>query len=1158
MKSEELHKLLARQVKKNLPATMLDSPEMKAFLASVNASYVAFERDKEITSHAFRLSEQEYRTLFENLSKENQLKKLSIEKLKEALHEIRKIGEMDLDVDNENLLAIAGYLRKEIGKRKEAEQNLTNNFQLLTTLVSNFHSGILIKDEHRNVLFINEEFCRIFSLTQQPAELAGHNFTSFTDEVKHLFTDPENFVSLTTAALNGRSEVQSDVVAMRNGKIYKRYFIPIHIDGNYKGHLWEYSDITEKENYEKKLIELTRIQEAILNGTNYSIIYVDPGGTIKLFNKGAETMLGYRASEMVNQQTPSVIHVEEEIVKRARELTKKLGREIEPGFEVFVAMANNGKIETREWTYVHKNGKRFPVQLTVSAIRDSQGQITAYMGIAYDITGQKEAQLALKQSEERYRTIVENSSDIIYKTNVGGHFTYVNPVAERLTGYSREELLTMQYTQLIRKDKVEESVNFYRDQLLQKKMSTYYEFPIITKSGHERWIGQSVQLSVGEPNAVEFTALAIDITERKRFERNIQLQKEKYQSIITNMNLGLLDVDLDEKIMYANPGFSVISGYSETELIGQNASDLFVRSDKSVIKQKMKQRMEGISDMYEIQVQNKHGEPRWWMISGAPNYDEKGKLIGSIGIHLDITEQKKLEKELGIEKEKAEASAKAQATFLANMSHEIRTPLNGIIGMIRELTYQELKDKQRRYVQNAAVASEHLLSVLNNVLDISKIEAGELDLDEQHFLLRTVVQDVKSIMTVNAREKGLVLGIDLHKLSGQVYRGDAARLRQILLNLVGNAIKFTAKGGVYLYCDVEKTSRLTHTLTFVIEDTGIGMDEHYQANLFKKFSQEDSSVSRKYGGTGLGMAITRELIQLMDGEIKVTSKKNEGTRVEVKLKLRVGDIQKIEVSNDTATQDNGVHVRVLLVEDNEFNRMVARNTLERYGYLPDEAANGKVALELLQKNKYDIVLMDLQMPVMDGFEATQAIRNDLKLNIPIVALTANAFKSELEQCEAVGMNDYVTKPYDEAKLMAVLLRLLHQGGNTNGKDAAVTKENENTPLYDLSVLRKQSPGNPDYIDKMVKIFLDQTRQILPDLKQAYADKELEVVCKLAHRIKPSIDGMGIASLKQVVRAVERAAKSELDSEELNNNIETLCATLNIVILQLLERQQEKF
>lgn len=1009
------HKLLARQIKKYLLPGYESNPEIMAFLSAVDASYRAFDRDREITTHAFSVSEQEYQSLYENLLAENQLKKLSIEKLKETVAKLDLNSESAFDL-SDDLLSIADYLKNEIQKRAEAERELNDTLFLLTNLVSKFHTGILIKDENKRVLFINQEFCKVFNIQQAPEELQGKDFSDFAEQYKSCFENPEEFAASSRHLDDHPLELYNDQVKTTDGRVYQRHFIPIIIHSQNKGHLWEYRDITI----------------------------------------------------------------------------------------------------------------------------------------------QVKAQEAISRGEQRYRNIVEKSSDIIYKTDISGKFTYVNPVATRITGFSKEELLEMRYTDLVRGDMREDVVAFYLDQLKERKMSTYYEFPITTKTGDEKWIGQSVQLSEASNGNLEFTSLAIDITQRVNYQRTLNLQNEKYLNIITNMNLGLIEVDIHDQIRYANPGFTVISGYSVEELIGRKAGDLFMRGNKELLKKKMEQRLRGESDSYEVQVFNKHGEVRWWMVSGAPNYDETGKLIGSIGIHLDITEQKKLEKELEVQKEKAEASARAQATFLANTSHEIRTPLNGIIGMIRELSFQDLPDKQRKYVHNASIASQHLLSVLNNVLDISKIEAGELNLDQHHFRMKDLIKDIKAIMLVKAREKGILLSIDTHELNDLVYIGDAARIRQIMINLVGNSIKFTASGGVFVDCLVDKSNPALHEITFVVEDTGIGMDEDYKKQLFKKFSQEDSSVSRKYGGTGLGMAITYELIQLMQGRIDVSSSKGDGTRIAIHLSLCPGDLRKVDPADLGPVTE--MDARVLLVEDNEFNRAVARNTLERFGCMVDEAENGQIALHLLNSHTYNIILMDLQMPVMDGFETTRLIRNDMGLTIPIIALTANAFKSELEQCLSVGMNDYVTKPYDEEKLMAAIFRLLHTDEQIDDvqeeipRTQVLTKTVGDKKLYDLSILKGQGIDNPDYLRKMIKIFSDQSSQVVRDLNTAYAQKDLGKVYQLAHKIKPSIDGMGIHSLKDLVRAVEQKAHQYQDSKDLGEQVQVLCSTLNRVIEQLKDEE----
>ncbi len=1275
------HKLLQKQAKKHLTDQQLNEPAIQNLLMTVSDSYVSFERDKELLNHAFGISETEYQKLYEDLNKEYDLKRVSIERLKDAVKELDQKNEVIFNRDKDELLVIVDYLKTQIVKRKETESDLSRTLQLLTTLLSNLNSGILVEDEHRRIVVTNQLFCDTFSIRAKPEQMIGADCSDSAEQTKHLFKNPEVFASKINEILQNKVAVFADELELKDGRIIERDYIPIYIENEYKGHLWDYTDVTEQKYFEKRLIDLTNMQNAILNGTDYSIIYTDITGTIKAFNFGAEKMLGYKAEEIVGIHTPAIIHDIEEVIKKSYELSIELGYEIKPGFEVFVEKSKTGLTETNEWTYIKKNGERLSVLLTVSCIRDASLEIIGFLGIARNITEQKQINEALKYTEERYRNIVEKSTDIIYKTNKYGNFIYVNPVAERITEYSQDELINKNFSTLIKEENRESAAIFYLDQVKQKKSTTYYEFPIITKSGKEIWLAQSVQLSELSAKDFEFTALAIDITEKKTYElqlietnkklellqtlinntsdaiqvakengqivyinyeasknlgivmnetsnyyvrdieklfsddnewhkhvaevkskgtlilegeninkqtnktcpvevtvrfveidsvgyiiansrditerklieESIVKQKEKYQNIITNMNLGLLEVDLEEKIQFVNPGFTVISGYQQEELIGQNAAELFISdSHVNIVKGKIKERSKGLSDMYEIPAKNKKGELRWWMISGAPNYDNKGNIIGSIGIHLDITEQKQLELELELAKSKAEESSKAKETFLANMSHEIRTPLNAIIGMIRELSKEKLSDKQTQYVHNTSVASQHLLSVLNNILDISKIEAGELQLDSHHFNLASLLNDVKSIMIAKASEKELYLKINHPPEKNSFFIGDSSRFRQIFLNLIGNAVKFTHAGGITVNYDVQNLHKGFQAIVISITDTGVGMEESYLKNIFSKFSQEDSSISRKYGGSGLGMSITRELIHLMNGSITIESKKNIGTTIHIKLLLPIGDGTKIE-NNKTIDSSNKLNnTNVLLVEDNEYNRAVASNTLNYFNCKIIEAQNGQEAIEILRSGKtVDIILMDLQMPIMNGFETTEHIRNILKLNVPIIALTANAFKSELEQCIKTGMNDYVTKPFEEERLIAVMNKWL----SSSIDNSFINKVNndidiKDQTLYNLSKLISLSRNDKVYVQKMIQIFVDQTLISIYQMKEAYAIKDLDTLYKIVHKIKPSIDGMGIEILREDIREIEKLALEGIDSEELEKKLLFLFSVLSKVVEQL--------
>lgn len=645
-----------------------------------------------------------------------------------------------------------------------------------------------------------------------------------------------------------------------------------------------------------------------------------------------------------------------------------------------------------------------------------------------------------------------------------------------------------------------------------------------------------------------------DVTARKGYEKNLKVQEEKYRNIIANMNLGLIEVDQEDVIHYANQSFCDISGYTETELIGSRATELFTRgANEDFMKDKNGSRELGVSDFYQLPIKNKRGELRWWLISGAPNFNDEGIQIGSVGIHLDITDQKVLEQELGIAKEKAEESSKAKESFLANMSHEIRTPLNAIIGMVRELSKGELSTKQVGYINNAEKASHHLLSVINNILDISKIEAGEFKLEKSHFNLREVIEDTVTILSVNAKAKGIGLEVKIAEDLKPAFIGDSTRIRQILINLAGNSIKFTEVGKVIIECQIGKSNSYAQEIKLSIIDTGIGMDKSYFKNLFKKFTQEDTSTARKYGGTGLGMAITYELIQLMEGTIEIDSEKGRGTRINISIPLLIGDKSKTDIINDDEDYQKLENIRILLVEDNEMNRLVATNTLSYYNVIIEEAENGLEAIEKVKNNSYDIILMDLQMPVMDGIEATKVIRNEQKNNTPIIALTANAFRKEIDLCLSIGMNDYVTKPFEEKTLLKTLLKHTH----LVEKNIPIPSLNEPTlpmkdKLYDLSNLLEISRGNDAFVKKMIQLFVDQIPTSVEGMKKAYSERDFPALKAIAHRIKPSVENMRIGNMYQEIRQIEQLAMENEDSPLLPELLERTTSVLIEAIEQLKE------
>ena len=634
-----------------------------------------------------------------------------------------------------------------------------------------------------------------------------------------------------------------------------------------------------------------------------------------------------------------------------------------------------------------------------------------------------------------------------------------------------------------------------------------------------------------------FGQMLINIRNRQKWDNQLRLQEEKYRNIIANMYLGLLEVDMNDYIVYANQTFCDMSGYNLDELKGKKATDLFVvEKQKNIIFEKIIKRTENKSDSYEVEIINKKGEKRWWFISGAPNYNDKGQLIGSIGIHLDITDQKRLEHELAKAKTFAESAAKAKELFLANMSHEIRTPLNVIIGMIRQLTKEELSKDQHFYVKQSESSAKHLLTILNNILDIAKIESGDMEIISSSFSPSALAYNVHSIMYSQAAEKNLSFILDVDPEIKPVLLGDETRLRQVLINLVGNAVKFTDKGTIKLSVNLLKTQEDIQVLRFEVEDTGIGMSEDFISKLFDKFSQEHNSTIRKYEGTGLGMAISKDLIQLMGSQLKVSSKKNNGTRFMFDLSLKIG--HEDNLINIGQQIKEGVYEgkKALLVEDNEINRFIAIQSLAYLGFEVTEAENGLVAINKIQKNDFDLILMDIQMPVMDGLQATTFIRENLNIATPIIALTANAFKHDIELYLQKGMNDYITKPYDESDFFRKI-DLVMQNSLSLNSDSEL-------PLFNLETIQKMSRGNTEFVIKLLTIFIETANKSISDIEECIINNDWKTMKSIAHKIKPSINQLEIAPLKDIIYWLEI-----YDEDTINKPLWMQNATKTIEVLK---------
>lgn len=607
-------------------------------------------------------------------------------------------------------------------------------------------------------------------------------------------------------------------------------------------------------------------------------------------------------------------------------------------------------------------------------------------------------------------------------------------------------------------------------------------------------------------------------------EKLIFNREAKFKGIIDNFHLGLLEVAPDGRIIRANESFCEMSGFSCEELQGQDGGDLLLDSEeKELMTARNNGRTEGKEDVYELRVFNKNKETRYWLVSAAPLLGDDGEVHGSIGIHWDITEMKQLEFELKGARHKAEESSKAKAMFLANMSHEIRTPLNGIVGMADQLAQSQLDADQRYLVDIMRSASSTLLSIINDVLDISKIESGKFSIETTPFNLNETIRRTLGIFGEKAKQTNVSLDIELMDDRGIMHLGDPHRLSQVLFNIVGNAMKFTQAGYVRVTSHLARGENDICLVSFSIEDTGVGMDMAYLTKVFEAFTQEDASVTRKFGGSGLGLSIARNIVHIMGGTIEIESEKGKGTRANIRIPMRISNEKtKQDIVEITDLQKSLKGLRILAVEDNELNRMVLQVILKKCEVVLTIAHNGQKAIDLIQQQEFDLVLMDVQMPVVDGLEATKYIRNELKMTIPIIGLSANAMREQAEICKEAGMNDYLVKPYSERALVEVMKKWSPEDKTTALPQLEFPGEKE----LDLSMLKQYVGDDIQVLNDVVSGYLTHLPPQLDRLELALVGSDVLALRRELHQLRASMEIIGVRPDELSFAAISNELKSD--------------------------------
>ncbi|WP_221032831.1 CHASE domain-containing protein [Actomonas aquatica] len=690
---------------------------------------------------------------------------------------------------------------------------------------------------------------------------------------------------------------------------------------------------TELEKAQAQMAELIALQRGVLDSNNFAFISVDLQGIIRSFNRGAERMLGYAASEVIGRRTPEGFHLVEEVEREAAALSRKFGEPVAADMGVFVALALRGLKDEREWTYVRSDGVKVPVKLSVTAIRNEAGEVTGFLGVAQDLTSHKQAEASRRAA-------------------------------------------------------------------------------MIELSMLKQALDQFVEISVS---------------------------------------------DLNGTILYANRKFCENSGYTHDELVGQNHSILNSGEHAPEFFRKLWKTIRGGYNWHgDICNRTKDGRNYWVDTLIVPELNVDGEVRRYVSIRIDVTRNREYEKGLAQARDDAIALSRLKSEFLANVSHELRTPMNGVIGMADMLSGMVTHPEHHRMIEVIRQSGENLLTIINDILDLSKVEAGKMRLSVADFDLATLLREAIELLVPRAESKHVALRCEIPPGSDWWVSGDEGRLRQVVINLLGNALKFTDAGTVSLRLRDLSSLSSRRQMRIEVEDTGCGIPADMLERLFESFVQVDGSDSRAQGGTGLGLSISRQIIELMGGRVGVESELGVGSTFWVELSLPVGvrpvpggltavakpaavraERTRIGSAETPAKEPSGPGpLEILLVEDNRANQEVATLMLRRMGHTVTVANNGQEGLDTLSVARFDVVLMDCQMPVLDGFTATRKLRAGdvpgVDPRIPVVALTAYAMEGDRQRCIDAGMDDYLTKPLRAREVTAALRGVVQRAAMAMG------------------------------------------------------------------------------------------------------------------------------
>ena len=784
---------------------------------------------------------------------------------------------------------------------------------------------------------------------------------------------------------------------------------------------------------------------------------------------------------------------------------------------------------------------------------------------------------SLKLASQYSLSLIEASRDPLVTISTEGKIMDMNEALVKITGMSRNELIGSDFFTYFTEP--QKARNVYLEVFAKGSVA---DSPLTLRHKNGKLTDVLFNGSVykdDRQNVLGVVIVARDVTSQK-------LASQYARSLIEASLDPLFTINVEGKITDMNKASVSITGVPGEKLIGTNFFDYFTEPQKA---REVYQQIFANGFVTDYPLTIRDGKLTDVLFNGSVYTDDRGSVLGAVVVARDITEQKRIEKEMmeakvfaelatliaEEAKDKAERATitaenavKAKQQFLSNMSHEIRTPMNAIIGFTKVVLKTELTSKQKEYLAAIKMSGDSLIVLINDILDLAKVDAGKMVFEQTPFKMALSISAMLHLFETKIQEKNLTLIKEYDKNIPDALVGDPVRLHQIILNLVSNAVKFTAKGEITVSVRLLTQDEEKVTIEFSVKDTGIGIQEDKIGKIFENFQQASSGTSKIYGGTGLGLAIVKQLVEPQGGSISVKSTIGEGSTFSFTLSFLKTDAEaEIETYPDIDLEDTAIkNIRVLVAEDIPLNQLLMKTLLDDFGFERDIAPNGKIAIEKLQEKTFDVILMDLQMPEMNGFEATEYIRNTMNSKIPIIALTADVTTVDLAKCRAVGMNDYIAKPVDERLLYNKIVGLVKKPLRIKISESDINeiRDGKKSKCIDLEYLIRRTKSNPNLMMEMISAYLEQTPPLICTMKKSFQDKDWNLLYSSVHKMIPSFSIMGMSvDFENMAKKVQEFASTQKQSDGINDLVFQLgkvctqaCSELEEELIGLKEQTNE--